>query len=46
MRRDRKLEAMDQLRRATSLPLLHPGDSDYTGLAHGYLNELSAERNG
>ena len=46
MRRDRKLEAMDQLRRATSLPLLHPGDSDYTGLAHRYLNELSAERNG
>lgn len=46
MRRDRVPEAMEQLRRATSLPLFHPGDPDYTGLAHRYLNELTADGNG
>lgn len=45
-RRDRVPEAIEQLRRATSLPFLHPGDSDYQGLAHRYLNELLAEGNG
>lgn len=45
-RRDRTPEAIEQLRSATSLPLLHPGDADYTALAHRYLNELLAEGNG
>ena len=42
-RRDRVHEAIEQLRRATSLPTAHPGDSDYRGQAERRLNELLAK---
>jgi len=45
-RRGRVPEALEQLRSATSLPSVHPGDPDYTGRAHRYLKELLAEGNG
>ena len=45
-RRDRVHEAIEQLRRATSLPTAHPGDSDYRGQAERRLNELLAKGNG
>ena len=45
-RRGRVPEAIEQLRSATSLPMVHPGDPDYTSLAHRYLNELLADGNG
>ena len=45
-RRDRMPEAIEQLRSATSLPDVHPGDSDFRGRAQRRLNELLAEGNG
>ena len=45
-RRERAVEAIEQLRQATSLPTARPGDSDFQGVAHRRLNELLAEGNG
>lgn len=45
MRRDRIPEAIEHLRRAVSLPILHPGDPDFTALANRYLIELGADGN-
>ena len=45
-RRGRVPEAIEHLRSATSLPDVHPGDSDFRGVAKRRLNELLAEGNG
>ena len=45
-RRDRVLEAIEQLQSATSLPSVHPGDPDYRGQARRRLDVLLAEGNG
>jgi tetratricopeptide (TPR) repeat protein len=45
-RRDRVPEAIDQFRKATSLPPVHPGDPDYQARAQRSLDRLVAEGSG